>query len=80
MLVFNRPGFKSGVMIIDDRNAEGDIVKKMLKAKDNGTEIEFEDEAFIQAKYPEWAVSAADDKKNKANRKKNKQDRKATRA
>lgn len=80
MLVFHRPGFKSGVMIIEDRDAEGNIIKKMLKAKDNGLEMQFEDDAFVESKYPEWAMPIAKHKTKKAANKKSRQDRKPTRA
>ena len=80
MLVFDRPSFKKGVLIIKDRDADGKIVKKMLSPIDNGVEMEFMDEAFVKGQYPEWAMGKAEHAQKKSKNKKDKVDRKPTRA
>ena len=54
MAVFYREHFKTGFMIIEDQDAEGNIVKKMVKSKDNGKDILVKNEVFVKGKYIGW--------------------------
>lgn len=80
MIVFFREAFKSGVMIIKDRDEDGKVFKVMLTPAENGQEIQFQDEAFVLAQYPEWAMTKIEHKKKKSDNKKAKQDRKMVRS
>jgi hypothetical protein len=54
MAVFYRQHFKTGIMIIEDQDAEGNPVKKMIRAKDNGEDVVLQNETFVRGKYIGW--------------------------
>lgn len=75
-LYFYRPAFKSGVMIVKDRQPDSNTeVKRLIRAKENGTELEFLDEDFVKAQEPEWFLSAPEFQKTKADRAKAKNEK-----
>lgn len=56
MVIFDRPAFKSGVMVIEDRE-NGNIVRRVLKPSQCGGEIALSDEEFVKAKYPSFFIT-----------------------
>lgn len=75
MAVFFRPAFKSGIMVMEDRDGEGKIFRRILKASDNGKDIELSDEAFVVGKYPHWFMDQQSFKEKKASRRAAKESR-----
>lgn len=78
MLTFFRPSFKSGVFVIKDKD-NGKLVKRMLKASDNGKRLEFLDEKFVQETYPQWILDDATYQERKNAIKKAKKEKKVVR-
>lgn len=54
MSVFYREHFRTGIMIIEDKDADGNVVKKMIKSKENGTDIGIQDDVHVKGKYFGW--------------------------
>jgi hypothetical protein len=52
MLIFHRPSFRSGIMVLKDRHKDGREFKFIVKANQNGGEVDLEDPKFAQAQCP----------------------------
>jgi hypothetical protein len=77
-MIFDRPAFGAGVMVIRYTDADGNPRKKMVRARDNGKDIDLGDaEGPIKAKHSKWCPTPAEHAKNKADRKKAKDEKKA---
>lgn len=76
-LVFYRPSFKAGLLIIKDKDAEGNDIKHAVKADQNGKDADFVlDEAYVAAQYPDWFTTKGDFETKKKARKKAKKEKK----
>lgn len=72
-MIFFRPAFKSGVMIVEDRDLEGKTIKHIIRAQDNGKDFPFHDEDFVKGNYPLWCMTDAEMKQKKKDKQKNKE-------
>ena len=53
MLVFNRPAFKAGIIVVKEPGEqEGSEITYVFKPKDKGQSFAFVNEAYVLAKYP----------------------------
>jgi hypothetical protein len=58
MLVFWRPAFRSGVLIIKDLDENGKPMKHILKPTDNGKVFDkINSEQFVCDCYPHWFMT-----------------------
>lgn len=78
MLVFSRPAFKSGVMIVEDRDPEGKLVKHILRPTDQDKEAAMiMDEEYVGQRYPQWFMDAEKHAKRRKDDKKRRNEKKS---
>lgn len=73
-MIFDRPAFGSGLMVLEYNDTNGDPIRMVLKPTDRGKSIDFPSEAQANQKYGngKWLLTPAE---QNSRRNKNKADK-----
>ncbi len=78
MLVFWRPAFNAGVMVVKDRDNDANVCCHVLEATQMGVELDiFNDEDFVKECYPQWAMTLDEYNAKRTARRQDRADHKA---
>lgn len=73
-MIFDRPAFATGIMILKYNDADGNPIRHVLKPTDKGKSIEFPAETEAAAKYGngKWLLTPAEHNSKRSQRDNNK--------